>query len=144
MKKMFLALAVFGSVLGYAADPSVDDKIEKNFKAAFPKAEKVTWYENESYYEVLFTNNQVTCRLWYDINGNVTKTERYYKEEGLSPYLVAKLNKKFAGKKIFGVTEVVSDHGINYTIILEDEKKWYHVNADGTGNLQLDKKFIKA
>lgn len=144
MKKMFLAIAVFASLFAFAADPILDERIEKNFKEAFPNAEKITWYENDSYYEVFFTNGQVKCRLWYDHVGNVTKTERYYKEEGLSPFLLAKLGKKFAGKKVFGVTEVASESGINYNIILEDEKRWYHVTANETGNLRLDKKLFKA
>ena len=143
MKKMFLAVAVFASSLAFA-NPAVDEKIEKNFKSSFPKAEKVTWYEADSYYEVLFTNNQVTCRMWYDRDGNVTKTERYYKQEGLSPFVLARLNKKFEGKKVFGVTEVSTDAGVTYHIILEDDKKWYQVTADDNGNMHLEKKLLKA
>lgn len=143
MKKMFLAIAVFASSLAFA-NPTVDEKTEKSFKQSFPNAEKVTWYEGESYYEVLFTNNQVACRMWYDLNGNVTKTERYYKEDGLSPFLLAKLNKKFEGKKVFGVTEVATDSGVTYNIILEDGKRWYQVTADSAGNLHLEKKLLKA
>ena len=144
MKKMFLAIAVCASFYASAANPGIDDKIEKNFKASFPNAEKITWYENDSYYEVLFTSNQVTCRLWYDRDGAVTKTERYYKADGLSPFILAKLNKKFEGKNVFGVTEVATDAGVTYHIILEDAKKWYHVTADGTGSLRLEKKLTKA
>jgi hypothetical protein len=143
MKKMFLALAVLASTLALA-NPGVDEKIEKKFKEAFPKAEKVTWYESDSYYEVLFTNNQVTCRLWYNHNGNVTKTERYYKAEGLSPFLLAKLNKRFEGKKVFGVTEINTESELTYHIVLEDEKRWYQVTADASGNLRLEKKMSKA
>lgn len=143
MKKMFLAIAVFASSLAFA-NPSVDEKIEKNFKESFPKAEKVTWYENDSFYEVLFTNNQVTCRMWYDHDGNVTKTERYYKEDGLNPFILAKLNKKFDGKKVFGVTEISSDGGTTYNIVMEDDKRWYQVSADGAGNIRLEKKMLKA
>ena len=143
MKKMFLAIAVFASSFAFA-NPTVDEKIEKSFNESFPKAEKVTWYENDSYYEVLFTNNHVTCRLWYDHDGNVTKTERYYKADGVSPFLMAKLNKKFVGKKVFGVTEIATESGVTYNIILEDDKKWYHVVADGAGNIHLEQKLIKA
>jgi hypothetical protein len=143
MKKLFLAFAVLTSSLAFAS-PAVDGKIEKTFKESFPKAEKVTWYESDSYYEVLFTNNQVTCRMWYDHDGNVSKTERYYKEDGLSPFLLAKLNKKFPGKKVYGVTEVSTDGGTTYNIILEDEKQWYQVSADDAGSVHLDKKLLKA
>jgi hypothetical protein len=144
MKKMFLAIAVFASAVAFAADPAVDEKIEKHFKESFPKAEKITWYEADTHYEVLFTNNLVTCRMWYDRDGNVTKTERYYKEDGVSPFLLAKLNKRFEGKKVFGVTEVSTETGITYHIILEDEKRWYHVIGDASGNLHLERKLVKA
>jgi hypothetical protein len=90
------------------------------------------------------TNNEVQCRLWYDRQGNVTKTERYYSAKGLSPFMMARLNKKFNGKKVFGVTEVTSESGIRYHIVLEDGQKWYHVTSDESGNLQLDKKLLKA
>lgn len=143
MKQTFLLIALFASSLLFA-NPTVDEKIEKHFKETFPKAEKVTWYEADSYYEVLFTNNQVTCRLWYNRDGNVTKTERYYKAEGLSPFLVAKLNKKFADKKVFGVTEINTESELTYHIILEDETRWYQVTADASGNLRLEKKMRKA
>jgi len=82
--------------------------------------------------------------MWYDRDGNVTKTERYYKEEGLSPFLLARLNKKFEGKKVFGVTEVSTETGVTYTIVLEDDKRWYQVTADDAGNVRLDKKLLKA
>jgi hypothetical protein len=143
MKKMFLAIAVLASTLAFA-NPAVDEKIEKNFKQSFPNAEKVTWYEGDSFYEVLFTNNQVSCRMWYDHAGNVTMTERYYKEDGLSPFLLARLNKKFEGKKVFGVTEVATESGVTYNIILEDATRWYQVTADSAGGLRLTKKLLKA
>jgi hypothetical protein len=144
MKKLLIVLAILVSGTLFAAPPDVDGKIEKSFKDAFPKAEKVTWYENETTYEVLFMNGQVKCRMWYDKEGNVTKTERYYTEDGLCPYILAKVKAKYAGKKVFGVTEVNSESGIVYHIILEDEKKWYHVNGDSAGYLRLEKKLTKA
>jgi hypothetical protein len=144
MKKLLIVLAILVSGTLFAATPEVDDKVEKNFKDAFPKAEKITWYENETSYEVLFMNGQVKCRMWYDKEGNVTKTERYYSEAELCPYILAKVKKRFAGKRVFGVTEVNSENGITYHIILEDQNKWYHVNADSAGFLRLEKKLTKA
>jgi hypothetical protein len=144
MRKLFFTAALFAASFAFAADPGVDAQVEKGFNEAFPKAEKVTWYESEGNYEVLFTNNEVQCRLWYDREGNVTKTERYYTENGLSPFMLARLNKKFNGKKVFGVTEVTSESGITYHIVLEDGQKWYHVTSDASGNLHLEKKLLKA
>lgn len=141
---MLLALAIFASGILYAATPNVDDKIEKSFKETFPKAEKVTWYENDSHYEVLFVNDMVKCRMWYNKAGDVVRTERYYKEDGLCPFILMKVKEKYNGKNIFGITEVNTEAGINYYIILEDANKWYHVNADGSGNLYINKKYNKA
>lgn len=144
MKKTLLALAILISGALYAAAPTVDEKIEKTFKETFPKAEKVTWYENDTHYEVLFVNDMVKCRMWYNKEGEVVKTERYYKEDGLCPFILAKVKSKHTDKKIFGITEVNNAEGIKYYIILEDDKKWYHVNADSAGNLSMQKKYNKA
>lgn len=144
MKKFLIAMTMMISAVAFAADPSVDEKVEKKFNDAFPKAEKVSWYDGKTHYEVLFTNDQVKCRMWYDLDGNVLKTERYYTEEGLCPFILAKIKQKYAGKKVFGVTETNTDSGIQYRIVLEDEKQWYHIDADGAGNMSLNKKFQKA
>ena len=144
MKKTFLALAIFASGILYAATPGVDEKIEKSFNATFPKAEKVTWYENDTYYEVLFVNETVKCRMWYNKDGSVAKTERYYTEDGLCPFILAKVKNKYSDKSVFGVTEVNNAEGINYYIILEDDKKWYHITSDGSGNIYMRKKYNKA
>lgn len=145
MKKILFTIAILASSILYAAAaPPVDDKIEKRFKEAFPKAEKITWYENDTHYEVLFTNGLVKCRMWYDRYGNVTKTERYYSEQDLCPFILAKVKQKYADKKVFGVTEINSEDGIQYYIILEDEKNWFHVNSNASGYMSLTNKFKKA
>lgn len=144
MKKFFLALAILTSGIIYAADPGVDEKVVKSFNTAFPNAEKVKWYEVNGLYEVIFENDLVRCRMWYDQAGAVIRTHRYYSQEGLSPFILAKLENRFAGKKIFGVTEVTTEDGVTFHVILEDDKKWYHVNADAYGNLTLSKKYNKA
>ncbi len=144
MKKLLLALTVFASTILYATPIDVDAKIEKKFNETFPKAEKVVWYESDHNYEVLFLNGAVKCRMIYNKEGQVIKTTRYYKEDGLCPFILANLKTKYSGKKIFGITEVNNETGIRYYIILEDDKKWYHVNADGAGNMTLDKKLNKA
>lgn len=144
MKKLLVAIDILASTALYAASPSIDEKIEKSFKNAFPKAEKVSWYENETYYEVLFVNEMVKCRMWYNKEGNVVKTERYYTEDGLCPFILAKVKNKFNGKTVFGVTEVNNEEGINYYIVLEDDKKWYHITSDGSGNIYMRKKYNKA
>lgn len=144
MKKIFLAAALLASCLVFAADPGVNESVAKKFKEAFPNAQKVNWYDNETYYQVFFTNAQINCRMFYDKEGNVLLAERYYTEDGVCPFIRARLEHKYPGKKVFGVTEVATDAGTTYHIILEDAKRWYHVTADGAGNMYTTKKLIKA
>jgi len=143
MKKFLLMLLVLASSFAYANN-TIDEKILKTFKEAFPKAEKVTWYEEGGSYQVLFTCDAVKCRMYFDNKGDATKTIRYYTEQNLCPLVMTKIKQKFAGKNIFGITEVSTDSGTTYNIILEDEKKWYHVLVDTDGSVQLEKKYTKA
>jgi len=121
-----------------------NEKILKSFSATFPNAENVVWSEANNDIQVDFKAGKIRCKLWYDEDGNVTKTNRYYTQESLSPFILAKVQQKYAGKNIYGITEVSSDEGLNYYLILEDDKKWYHVTSDATGNLKLEDKYIKA
>jgi hypothetical protein len=143
MKKIFFALLILTSAAAYAS-PRIDEKVLNTFKGAFPKAETVSWYEDGNNYLVYFTNDQVKCRMWYDANGNVLKTIRYYYEQNLCPFILTKIKQKYADKKLYCVTEVSSDEGVKYNIVLEDETKWYHVSVDTNGTVRLDKKYNKA
>jgi hypothetical protein len=143
MKKMLFLLLILASGIVYAS-PVIDEKILNTFKGAFPKAETVSWYKDGNTYLVYFTNDQVKCRMWYDASGEVLKTIRYYDEQNLCPFILTKVKQKYADKKVYGVTEVSSNEGVKYNIVLEDEKKWYHVSVDFYGTLRLDKKYNKA
>ena len=142
MKRILLSFTILIALAAYSKPPN--EKILKNFSTAFPKAENVSWMESTNDTQVEFKNGQIKCKVWYDADGNVTKTNRYYTEESLSPFILARIQQKYTGKKVFGITEVSSDAGLNYYIILEDDKKWYHVTSDATGNLSLEDKYNKA
>jgi hypothetical protein len=145
MKKILLIAAMAIAGITYAnSSPTVDGEVLKNFKSAFPLAEKPTWYENNGLYEVVFENNQVKCKVWYEQNGKVKKTERYYTEKELPLFVIAKVKERFTDQKIYGVTEVVSsEEGMVYHIVLNDDQKWYHIQSDSSGNLKLNKKYNK-
>jgi hypothetical protein len=145
MKKFFLIAAMSICSIVYAtSSPTVDGQVLKNFKSAFPMAEKTTWYENNGLYEAVFENNQIKCRVWYEQDGTVKKTERYYTEKELPLFIIAKVKERFNNQKIFGVTEVISAaDGMVYHIVLNDDQKWYHIQSDSSGNLKLNKKYNK-
>ncbi len=145
MKKFLLviAIAMFSATLVNAAP--VHEKVLKVFKASFPEVKQTTWYDYESHYAVYFTDpDNSKCRMEYDYNGNIISTTRYYTESNLSPFIRAKVNEKYPGKNIFGVTEVSSATGLSYRIVLEDERQWYNLTSDSMGSIHLDKKLDKA
>jgi hypothetical protein len=144
MKKIFFAFALLVSTASFASNTLVDDQVSKQFKETFPAAVDVKWYDYESFYEVVFKNNDMLCRVKYDLKGNIISTRRDYHEKDLSLFIVAKVKEKYAGKKIFGVTEITSSDGISYNIVLEDDKNWININSDESGNISQVQKLKKA
>ena len=81
--------------------------------------------------------------MWYDVEGNVKKSIRYYGEDKLPPMIVGNLHKKYPGAKVFGITELSTPEEFTYQIVLENEKHWLNVNADPLGNMKMIKKLNK-
>lgn len=145
MKQAALLLLLFAG-LSASASPyyDINEKVLKAFKEMFNDPKEVIWNEYTSYYEVKFKQGEFSARIKYDEDGNVIEAYRYYQEQQLPPYILCKLKKRYADKKVFGVTEVTKDSGIEYFITLEDSQTWYTVRSDSFGNLELQKKFQKA
>ena len=144
MKKILFALALLVSTISFAKSPEVDEQVSKRFKETFPTAIEVKWYDYETFYEVVFKNNDILCRVKYDLKGNIISTRRDYHEKDLSLFIVAKVKEKYAGKKIFGITEITSTEGVIYNIVLEDDKNWINLNSDESGNISQVQKLKKA
>jgi len=120
-----------------------NDKVLTSFSQSFPKADSVNWFDNENDYEVHFYIGQTRCLVWYDKDGTIIKSMRYYLQNMLSPMILSSVHRKYKTQTIFGVTEVTSQEGVLYYLVLEDDKKWYNVTSDAVGNLSLTKKFNK-
>ena len=144
MKKILLTLVIFATVSFAYANTPVSEKVLKIFSNTFPGVENAKWYEYETYYEAYFDKDDIKCRVRFDLDGKVMNTIRYYGEKTVSPFLKAKIAQKYPGKKIFGVTEVNNEYELSYNFVLEDEKNWIHVKADGTGQMEVTEKFKKA
>ena len=142
---MILAVTALLSLSIYAAPPSaVNEKVLQAFEKSFKNASDVVWHEYKDSYEVKFLHNSIDSRITYDADGNVLKSMRYYGEEQLPLFVRAKLQKQYAGKTVFGVTELASDGELDYYIVLEDAKTWSHVKCTSTGNMEVYKKYKKA
>lgn len=144
MKKVLIAAMLLASVATYAAPPEISEKVLKAFKETFSNAKDVSWDEFDNYYAVKFKDTEIDTRVKYDKEGNIMQTTRYYFEQQLPPFICAKVKKRYAGKKIFGVTEVRSDSELTYYIVLEDDKNWTTIKSDAFGSFQLHEKFKKA
>ena len=147
MKKIiFACFAAFISTTSVFAAPAslVTEKVLKVFHDAFPEVKQPTWYNFDNYYEVYFTNaDNSSCRIDYNPEGIILSSTRYYTSQNLSPVIRAKVNQKYPGKQIFGITEVSTDDMVTYHIVLEDSKYWFNIQSDATGNISLEKKLSK-
>lgn len=141
---VFLVVLLCSAYSAFAKSPVVKDVVLKAFAQSFPKVENATWCEYGDCYEVYFEKNDIKCRIKYDQDGNIISARRDYTEENLCPFLRARINEKYPGKKIFGITEIMSGDATNYLIVLEDDKHWYHISADTNGQLSIQKKLVKA
>jgi len=114
------------------------------FGNTFPLAKAVRWSETRNSFHVAFNQNQIEFRVNYDKKGNITSMMRYYYKENLPVMILARINKKFADKKVFGVAEESSVDGILYHITLEGAEDWIELTANSSGNLTVEQTFKKA
>ncbi|HEU5052813.1 MAG TPA: hypothetical protein VFT78_06860 [Hanamia sp.] len=142
MKKIIVAIAMLFAVSAYAA-PSTHETVIKKFKETFPQAQGVKWYDGDAYSEVSFMDKDVSERVYYDEDGKVFRTIRYYDETKLNPFISQKIKERFRNKMITGITEVQEDADILYQVILQDNKHLYVVNCNGSGEMYLQHKFIR-
>ena len=146
MKKIFLiaTVIVFFASTSFAFGGGPSQKVLDAFKKTFTTVKDVSWQEVDNRYEANFSQNNIIYRVSYDEEGNVVKSIRYYYGETLPIFIQAKLNKKYDGKSVYGVTEVTSENEVIYYIILQDDKNWIHVQSDAYGNMFTEKKLKKS
>ena len=123
---------------------TISDKLLQAFKQTFPDAQQVKWAEQEDKYMVNFKQGDVLTKIEYDKEGNFLSSLRYYSEKNLPVSILCRLQKKYADKKIFGVTEMTTDSAVEYYIKLEDETTWITVRSNADGNMQVVEKYKKA
>jgi len=144
MKKLIILSCLFAALSASASNPpEVSEKVLKAFNETFIKATDVVWHEMQNLYEARFKQSEIITRAIYDTDGNLLRTTRYYSQENLPINILAKIQKKYAGKSVYGVTELATEDEVSYHITLQDEKNWYIVKADNWGNVELSQKYRK-
>src|SRR6187200_2720778 len=145
MKKLIIFTCLFAALSATASNPpEVSEKVLKAFSETFMKATDIVWHEVKNLYEASFKQSEIITRAIYDQDGNLLRTTRYYSQENLPINIITKLQKRYAGKSVYGVTELSTEDEVSYHITMQDETNWYVVKADNFGNLELSKKFKKA
>jgi len=145
MKKLIILTCLFATLSVAASNPpEVTEKVLKAFNGTFMKATDVVWHETQNYYEASFKQSEILSRAIYDTEGNLLRTTRYYSQENLPIHILTKIQKKYAGKSIYGVTELSMEGEVTYHITLQDETRWYVIKSDSWGTLELSQKFKKA
>jgi hypothetical protein len=123
---------------------TINEKLLQSFKQTFPDAEQVKWMEAEDKYTVNFKEKGILTKIEYDKEGNFLSSLRYYTEKNLPINILCRLQKKYADKKVFGVTEMATETSVEYYIKLEDDNSWMTVRSGVDGNLQVVEKYKKA
>lgn len=150
MKRTFilsaLLVAISASSFAFTGHNKLmpNDRLLKSFHSTFVNAEEVKWFDHADYYEVSFYQNNIRANVIYDLAGNFLSSTRYYKAQDLPTSILCKLNKKYADKKIFGVTELTNNDEVNYYVKLEDAKNWMTVKVTGNGQMEVYEKYKKA
>jgi hypothetical protein len=145
-KKLIIACCLLISTAGAfaATDLTISDKLLQAFHKTFPDAQQVKWAETEDKYLVNFKQGDILTKVEYDKDGNFLNSLRYYSEKNLPVNILCRLQKKYADKKVFGVTEVTSDNYVEYYIKLEDAQNWITVKSNADGNMQVVERYKKA
>src|ERR1700759_301440 len=145
-KTFFTALCLLAFSAGAFAtkELGISDKLLQTFKQTFPDAQQVVWAEQGDKYTVNFRQDDILTKGDYDKDGNFLSSLRYYTEKNLPVTILCRLQKKYADKKIFGVTELATESSVEYYIKLEDEHNWITVRSNIDGNMAIVEKNKKA
>ena len=139
MKKSMIIAACFALLSATAISSPVTDvnqKVLHSFQSTFAYARNVQWFSYPDYYYVSFKEGNFAIRAFYDLNGNLMNTMRYYSAQYLPMNITLKLEQDYPNRVIKNVTEVCNGDEAVYFIRLDGVKNWRIVKADGYGNLE--------
>ena len=142
----FYLFTVLFSANVFAGDSiNIPPKVYESFHDAFPEVKNERWYKAPDTYGASFKNfDNSSCKIYYSPNGKLLSTLKYYSGNALPLCIRIKVAEKYAGRNIFGVTEIYANNKTTYYIMLEDNMNWYKVKSDINGNITLDETLLKA
>lgn len=145
MKKI-LVLCLFAvfTASAFAKTPTaVSEKVLKAFKETFTTAQQITWHENADTYSVRFFQEGVRYIVYYNKDGVITNSMRFYAPALLPMNILKEIKDHYSKKTAFGVTEITSGEDVAYFVRMEDEKHWYTIKFNASGEGQEYEKLKK-
>jgi hypothetical protein len=137
-----LILTISSSSIFAMTGPGIPERIQKLFHEEFPGIENPVFFQDGDTYTVYFKkDNNSSERVYYNSDAEMIKTVKYYTEDELTPFICEKVNQKYKGKRIMGVTEVLSGTVHFYQIILQGDKTWYVIKSDTKGFMKIEKRW---
>lgn len=141
MKNLILSAAFIFTLAGAATAAPVEpanENVLRTFSQIFKEAYNVSWTNTGNHFEAYFEgDNNIKTRALLDVKGNLVQTIRYYQGDDLPSNVLYSIKKDFKNKEIWGVTEISNKNGVNYRIILKDDKHYTHVNANTAGETEV-------
>jgi hypothetical protein len=145
MLSIYLFTVLFSSNLFAGDSINIPAKVYELFHNAFPEVKNESWYNFHDMYQAYFKNSDsYSCRIYYSRNGELLSTLKYYSGNALPLFIRNNVAEKYAGKNIFSVTEIYANNKTIYYIMLEDNRKWYKVESNISGEITLDETHFKA
>lgn len=139
MKKIILYAASLFMMTAIAAEPG--SSLKQKFNATFPNAKNIKWNDDKAGYYVNFMCNGNFNKAFYNKEGDFVCSWKYSNGNDLPVNIIIKLNKKFEGANILGVTEYTSEDNTFFNVKLSKGKKLYSLNISVDGSITGEEKF---
>ena len=101
---------------------TISDKLLQVFQQTFPDAKQVKWVEEPNGYQVSFRQNDILTKVVYDKDAHYVSSLRYYSEKNLPVTILCQLQKRYAGKTVWGVTEQSTESSTEYYVKMVDDR----------------------
>ncbi|MGC4234656.1 MAG: hypothetical protein QM594_16860 [Niabella sp.] len=144
MKKIILTALLLASFYITRACPGSSDTNNpavSTFNKIFKNVREVSWLFHSQYSFASFTIDQVHIKAWFDKDGKLTRTIRYYKEENLAPFIKLRVNQKYGSWEISGITELSTKNILYYEIVLKKEAHIRVIAMDNKADILSERKY---
>jgi hypothetical protein len=142
MKNVFSVLIALLLSAGVVANMP-NEKVLKAFTETFTSVENVKWEDHDDYFTVSFKTGSIRSKVFYDTEGVMLGSIRYYAPEQLPLHILNQLKRQNKTKKLFCVTEVTSGNTVTCFVKLQDAAYWYTLRVEANGDSSLYEKYRK-